>query len=100
MFLFLPNNRDPRFANHPCSNRGPAEVGRPLRPPLRGAAAGGAVLPNRFQRKIDPRTPAGPRLEQWWCANLWSQRQCMKVAPMQKRAGGKGKTMWDESAPH
>jgi hypothetical protein len=37
-----------------------SKVGRPLRPPSSGAAAGGAVLPKRNQRNIDPRTPAGP----------------------------------------
>ena len=37
-----------------------SSVVRPLRPPRRGAAAGGAVLPQKNQRYIDPRAPAGP----------------------------------------
>jgi hypothetical protein len=35
-------------------------VGRPLRPPRRGSAAGGVVLPQRNLRNVDPRIPAGP----------------------------------------
>ena len=36
-------------------------VGRLLRPPRRGAAAGGTVLPDKNHIEIDSRTPAGPR---------------------------------------
>ncbi len=39
-----------------------SEVGRPLRPPRRGAAAGGAVLFEKNQRQINPRTAPEPQL--------------------------------------
>jgi hypothetical protein len=61
--------RDPRCVHYICSRRGPAgvrglfvrcffyNVGRPLMPPCRGAAAGGATLPHKNKRKSTP----GPR---------------------------------------
>ncbi len=52
-----------------------SQVGRPLRPPRRGAAAGGAVLPERNQRNIEPRTSTGHPEPQFCGTSIYQYRE-------------------------
>ncbi len=56
-----------------------SRVRRPLRPPRRGAAAGGAASPEKNQRQTDPRTPAGPRPPQGWCTKFGPPKKRLQV---------------------